>query len=237
MPVEVDTSQRPSGHLYKTWQQIPGGHKWWHYFSTYEKIIGPLRTRPVRFLEIGVYNGGSLAMWRKYLHPDSVIVGLDIDPRCAAFDRPEEMVHVRVGDQSDVAFLVAIVAEFGPFDVIVDDGSHICSHMIKSFDYLFLNGLTDSGVYIAEDTHSNFWPDYRDQQYSFIDLCKDLVDLSHAHYLNHDAIEPFTLNHPGRVKEVEVTRIGAQIEEIRFLDSIVVLQRRADRPLPTVEHL
>lgn len=153
---DVDSAERPSGDLYGIWQRIPGGHKWWHYFAAYERILGPLRDRPVRFLEIGVYKGGSLAMWRAYLHPRSVIVGLDVDPLCAAFDRPDDGVHVRIGDQSDVAFLRSVVDEFGPFDVVIDDGSHVCSHMIRTFDHLFLNGLKDGGIYIAEDTHSNF---------------------------------------------------------------------------------
>jgi hypothetical protein len=182
MKMEEDPSYRPQGDLYSIWQQIPGGHKWWHYFAEYERILGTMRSKPIRLLEMGVYKGGSLTMWRRYLHPDSIIVGLDIDTSCAQFDRPAENVHVRIGDQSNFAFLKSVVDEFGPFDVIIDDGSHICSHMIRSFDYLFLNGLTPSGVYIAEDTHSNLWLDYRDQLYSFLDLCKDLVDLSHAHY-------------------------------------------------------
>ena len=237
MKAAADTCGRPTEDLYQIWQTIPGGHKWWHYFRTYERVIGPLRTQPIRLLEVGVYKGGSLAMWRKYLHSESVIVGLDIDRACTAFDQPKERVHVRIGDQSDVEFLRAVVKEFGPFDVVIDDGSHVCSHMIKTFDYLFLNGLTDTGVYIAEDTHSNFWTGWRDQRYSFIDLCKDLVDLSHAHYFCNRGISAFTLGMPSRLEEIAVTRIGAQIDEIRFLDSIVVIQRRVDRPLPTAEHL
>ena len=237
MRMEAKDATRPNADLYTLWQQIPGGHKWWHYFPVYEQILGSLNTRPICFLEIGVYQGGSLEMWRKYLHPESVIVGIDINPGCAAFDRPQERVHVRIGDQSDVSFLQSVVREFGPFDVILDDGSHVCSHMVKTFDHLFLNGLKDDGVYVAEDTHSNFWSGYRDQAYSFIDLCKDLIDLSHAHYFKNDDISRFTLGDGRRVGEIAVTRIGAQIEEIRFLDSIVVIRRRANRPLPTVEHL
>lgn len=234
---EVEISSRPAQDLYQVWRTIPGGHKWWHYFRVYENIIGPFRSEPIRLLEVGVYKGGSLAMWRKYLHPASVIVGLDIDGACAQHDRPTEKVHVRIGDQSDEAFLRGVVEEFGPFDVIIDDGSHVCSHMIKTFDYLFLHGLADRGVYIAEDTHSNFWPGYRDQRYSFIDLCKDLVDLSHGHYFEHRGLDAFTLDSPQRLKEISMSRIGAQIEEIRFLDSVVVIQRNANRRLPTVEHL
>lgn len=234
---EGELSSRPAEDLYQIWRTIPGGHKWWHYFRIYESIIGPLRGQPIRLLEVGVYKGGSLAMWRKYLHPESVIVGLDIDDTCTNYDRPAEKVHVRIGDQSNETFLRAVVEEFGPFDVIIDDGSHVCSHMIKTFDYLFLHGLAERGVYIAEDTHSNFWPGYRDQWYSFIDLCKDLVDLSHGQYFDHPGLGAFTLDSPQRLKEISMSRIGAQIEEIRFLDSVVVIQRNANRPLPTVEHL
>lgn len=237
MAADGDNANRPTGNLYRIWKTIPGGNKWWHYFSVYERLVGPVRSVPIRFLEIGVYKGGSLAMWRQYLHAETVIVGLDIDRACLAFDRPDEGVHVRIGDQSDHRFLRAIVEEFGPFDVIIDDGSHVCSHMIKTFDFLFLNGLAENGLYIAEDTHSNFWPGYRDQGYSFVDLCKDLVDLSHAHYAAASGVREFTLGSPDRLDQVSVTRIGAQIEEIRFFDSIVALRRAARRNLPTSEHL
>lgn len=237
MRFDARSARPPKEDLYRIWHEIPGGFKWWHYFSIYEKVIGPLRGKPIRFLEIGVYKGGSLEMWRKYLHPESVIVGLDIDPTCAAFDRPADGLHVRIGDQSDVGFLKSVVEEFGRFDIVLDDGSHFNSHLIKSFDYLFLNGLQDTGIYIAEDTHTNFWPNYRDRGYSFIDLCKDLVDWSHAHYIDHRGVVPFTVGHENRVTEISMSRIGAEIEEIRFLDSIVIIQRNATRPLPTVEHL
>jgi hypothetical protein len=237
MLADALSASRPTEDLYHAWRQIPGGHKWWHYFEIYERVLGPLRSRQIRLLEIGVYHGASVAMWRAYLHPQSIIVGLDIDPRCAAFDRPDERVHVRVGDQSDPLFLQRVVDEFGPFDVVIDDGSHVCSHMIKSFDFLFLRGMTNDGIYIAEDTHANFWPGYRDQRYSFVDLCKDLVDLTHAHYVANVGVIPFTLGQDRRVSDALMTRIGAQISEIRFLDSVIVLQRRSSRPLPTIEHL
>lgn len=237
--ISVDSvnESRPKGELYKIWQGIPGGHKWWHYFDAYERFLGELKNKPIRFLEIGVYNGGSLSMWRKYLHKDSVIVGVDIDPKCAKYEDQSSSVHVRIGDQSDKIFLGEVIREFGPFDVILDDGSHICSHMIKTFEYAFLNGLTDNGIYIAEDTHSNFWPYYRDQKYSFVDLCKDLIDISHTHYHNHDNIYSFTLGSEHRLKSIAVPRIGAEIQEISFLDSMIAIKRNRHRKLPTTEHL
>lgn len=237
MLADAGGSGRPDGDLYRIWRGIPGGHKWWHYFEVYERVVGELRQRPIRMLEIGVYQGGSLAMWREFLHPESVIVGIDIDAACARFDSAASGVHVRIGDQSDTAFLSSLFAEFGPFDLIIDDGSHLCSHMIKTFGHAFLNGLTAQGIYIAEDTHANFWPEYRDQNYSFVDLCKDLVDLSHEHYLPHRGPLPFQVGRSGRVTSVPAPRIGAEIKEISFHDSIIVIRRDAQRRLPTSEHL
>ena len=227
---------RPDGPLYKIWSQIPGGHKWWHYFKLYEGTLGHLRTRPIRFLEIGVYKGASLTMWKNYLHADSTVVGIDIDSQCSTFDNGAGGIHVRIGDQTDVAFLDKVFKEFGRFDVILDDGSHVCSHMIKTFAHAFLHGLTDQGIYIAEDTHSNFWASYRDQPYSFLDFCKDLVDLSHSHYFSSESIQPFTLGYGGRAKSITVPRIGAEVEAISFSDSVVVIHRNSRRALPTVEH-
>lgn len=227
---------QPNGALFKIWKDIPKGHKWWHYFPAYESVLGEYRNKPVRFLEIGVYQGGSLAMWKKYFHPESVIVGIDIDPGCAKFDDASSNVHVRIGDQSDKQFLRKVIEEFGPFDVILDDGSHFCSHMIKTFDYAFLNGLTPKGMYIAEDTHSNFWLNWRDQSYSFIDLCKDLVDFSHSHY-THAGLKGFTFGHDQCVSAISVPRIGAEIQEIRFLDSIIIITRNKERCLPVSQHL
>ena len=156
--------------IHAQWADLPGGHKWLHYFEVYDTLFAAVRSRPIRMLEIGVYQGGSLRMWRKVLRPESVIVGIDIEPSCANFDSPGERIHVRIGDQADPAFLAAVASEFGPFDVILDDGSHICSHMIASFGHLFLSALAPRGLYIVEDTHTNFWQEYRDRPYSFVDL-------------------------------------------------------------------
>ena len=239
MKLDVQEPMENQNDLYAIWRSIPGGHKWLHYFPIYERYFSEFRRRPIRFLEVGVYRGNSTKMWRRYFHPDSVIIGIDIDPNCAQFDNPDSNIHVRIGDESDPVFLEKVFREFGPFDVILDDGSHICSHMIKTFDYGFLNGLADNGIYFAEDTHSNFWvgAGTRDQTYSFIDLCKDLVDYSHAHYVNHENLAAFEKGNANRLSSISVPRIGREVQEISFFDSVIVIRRNKNRPLPTVVHL
>jgi hypothetical protein len=222
--------------VYQHWHSEPGGHKWLHYFEQYDALFATLRGRPIRLLEIGVYRGASLRTWRKFLHPDSVIVGIDIDPSCAAFDGSAPNVHVRLGSQADRAFLAEVTREFGPFDVILDDGSHMNSHMIASFDGLFLPALADDGLYIAEDTHGNFWGEFRDQRYSFIDLCKDLVDVMHSHYPKLDAEIAFRADHADQARALSVPRLAAQIREISFRDSIVVIRKQPVGRLPASVH-
>lgn len=227
----------PENALYELWRGIPGAHKWLHYFEIYEPLFSPLAKRPIRMLEIGVYNGGSLSMWRSYLHPQSIIVGIDIEQACSRFDDPDRGVFVRIGDQSNEDFLRNVVAEFGPFDVILDDGSHVCSHMIASFRHLFLSGLCDNGIYVIEDTHTNFWTSYRDQAYSFVDLAKDLVDLMHSHYAGNEFERKFRLNGPDQVAAIDVPRISAHLKEVSFHDSIILIRKSPLQRLPVSQHL
>jgi hypothetical protein len=229
-------ADRPSNPVFDTWMAVPSGHKWLHYFENYQELLGPLRDRPIKMLEIGVYRGASLELWRNYLHPASVIVGIDIDEKCRKFDRPADNVHVRIGSQDDPVFLDQVVREFGPFDLILDDGSHIVSHMIASFGHLFLPALAEHGTYIAEDTHTNFWPEYRDRPYSFIDLCKDLTDTMHSHYALQPSEPAYRLGSADRRASLTVPRIAAHIKEISFRDSIVVIRKKPAGRLPGSQH-
>lgn len=227
----------PPGELYSIWRDIPGGHKWRHYFETYESVASSFRHRPIRMLEIGVYKGGSARMWQRYLHPESVVVGLDIDPDCKRYEDPGANLFIRIGDQSDPQLLRGLVEEFGPFDFVLDDGSHRCSDMIASFCHLFLDGLASPGVYLAEDTHASFWDANRDQSYSFVDLAKDLVDLMHSHYFRNQSEDLFRQGGPARVTAVAIPRITAEIEEIVFRDSLVVIRKATRSALPFTELL
>ena len=41
-------------------------HKWIHYFDAYERHLGRFRNKSPVMLEIGVFGGGSLKMWKDY---------------------------------------------------------------------------------------------------------------------------------------------------------------------------
>jgi hypothetical protein len=206
-------------------------HKPLEYLPVYESAMSPFRSRPVRMLEIGVARGGSLQLWRRYLHPESVIVGVDIDPNARRFDDPSRQVHVRIGGQQDMLFLENVVSEFGPFDVILDDGSHMTSHMVQTFQYLFPNGLASGGIYIAEDIGANYFTGYRDNRMSFVDFTKWVIDAMHAHGLVTQGEQDFRAGGSQRLKELSVPLATTIIEKVEFHANIAVFYR-AEGVLP-----
>ena len=100
------TSTSPQGDLEKWFRKDRAVkiHKWTHYFGIYERHLAPLRGKPVRVLEIGVYKGGSLEMWKSYFGGELTIVGLDIDPACKQFENVDAKIHVQIGDQETSGF-------------------------------------------------------------------------------------------------------------------------------------
>ncbi|MBV8682349.1 MAG: class I SAM-dependent methyltransferase [Caulobacteraceae bacterium] len=184
--------------------------KWEHYFPVYERHFGPWRGRSLTFLEVGVAHGGSLAMWRRFFGPLATVVGVDIDPKCRAHE--ENGVFVRIGDQSDPKFLESLVEEFGVPDVVLDDGSHQMAHVHATFD-AFYPRMGKNGVYMVEDLHTAYWPDFGGglkEPNSFIERAKSLVDQLNADHargaLAPDAFTRETLS-------------------ISFYDSMVVFEK------------
>ncbi|OBG25068.1 hypothetical protein A5764_06560 [Mycobacterium sp. 852002-51057_SCH5723018] len=225
----------PEGELASIFSEIPNIHKMLHYLPAYESALAPFRSRPIRMLEIGVARGGSLQMWRRYLHPESTIVGVDIDPATRQFDDASGRTHVRIGSQTDISFLQGVVNELGPFDVILDDGSHMNSHIAQTFRFLFPNGLAPGGVYMVEDLHSNYWRPYRDTPMSFADLTKWLIDAMHAQYQTPGSRElDFRVGDSHRLTEFRVPLATTLVEKVEFYDSIAVIHRaKGRREVPT----
>jgi hypothetical protein len=215
-----------SNPIYQLWREIPQGYKWSHYFETYRAIFDSRRNTPMRILEIGVFRGASLRLWKNYFqHANTCLVGIDIDPTCALYDAPSSGIHVRIGSQTDGEFLARVVDEFGPFDLIIDDGSHHSKHIITSFNCLYADGLKDDGIYFVEDLHANYWHPWRDSANSFLDFCKDLVELMHAHYWKNSLPVWTKQCELGSSLTLEVPEITTMIREIRFFDSIVAIYK------------
>ncbi|MGC2636053.1 MAG: class I SAM-dependent methyltransferase [Acidobacteriaceae bacterium] len=186
-------------------------HKWIHYLDIYDRHFAPFRGTAVKMLEIGVFKGGSLDLWRKFFGAQATIFGVDINPECAALVTPPN--QVRTGSQADPEFLRSVVQEMGTPEIILDDGSHRAPHQRVSFDTLFPL-LRDGGLYVIEDLHTSYSPGIFEGGYrrkgSAIERVKDMIDDMHAWY------------HP----RATTTPARDQIYAIHVYDSIVILEKR-----------
>jgi len=188
-------------------------HKWIHYFDIYERYFNKYVDRNVLMIEIGVDNGGSIEMWKKYLGQNTTIVGIDIRQECKQFEDVDNKIFVEIGDQSDTNFLNSIIEKYGKPDIVLDDGSHIMNHLIKTFNFLYFN-MKSEGTYLVEDLHTCYWSEFEGGLLSpntFIEFTKSKIDeLNAPHTRGTQAITDFT----------KIT------QSINIYDSIVVFEKR-----------
>jgi hypothetical protein len=132
-----------------------------HYLRNYEEYFEPLRNRDIRLLELGIYRGGSLLLWRDYFDR-ARIVGLDA--QAVSINDPTGRIHTYQGMQHDKRFLDQIARETAPngFDVIIDDCSHVGELTRISFWHLFDNHLKAGGIYVIEDWATGYWDSWFD---------------------------------------------------------------------------
>ncbi|MHB1953271.1 MAG: class I SAM-dependent methyltransferase [Sulfobacillus sp.] len=154
------------------------------YLSSYEELMGGKRASVEAVLEIGIYLGGSLELWRDYF-PRAEVTGVDIVDGMWYF-RSSERIVVRAGTNAyDPDLVRSMVVENRRFDLIVDDGPHSLESMLFLLrNYLYL--LSPGGTLVIEDIQSIDWieqlkqavPDFLRSNIRVIDLrsIKDRYD-------------------------------------------------------------
>jgi hypothetical protein len=190
-------------------------HKWKHYFPVYEAHFSRFVNRPLIFLEIGCGLGGSAQMWRRYFGTEALIVGIDMNPECRSFE--EDQIRIRIGSQSDTAFLQQVLDEFGAPDIVLDDGSHRMSDVVETFRFLYPR-MSPSGAYLVEDLHTAYWEEYGGglkREGTFIELCKGLIDELNADW-SRSALPPTEFTH--------------STASMHFYDSMAVFERGRREP-------
>ena len=138
--------------------------KWGRHFYTphYETHFRRLQNKKINVLEIGIggyddpnRGGASLRMWKKFFRKGN-IYGIDIHDKSLL---DEKRIKTFKGSQVDLEFLNVVKAEIAEIDIIVDDGSHVNDHIIKTFNHLFPL-LKKGGIYVVEDLQCSYWPWY-----------------------------------------------------------------------------
>lgn len=199
------------GRKYGT-DKASGSH---NYLSLYETFLQDLRHQSVRILEVGILAGASLRMWQEYF-PNGTIIGADIHPGVKSFEG--DRVVTEIVDQSNLEDLAQLCAKHGPFDIVVEDGSHLWEHQITTFKTLF-PFVRNSGLYIVEDLHTNYGdmaPHYRGaSSLSCMDYLQKIVALKVA----DDQIDIAAEEDPF------LRTYGRNIESITFLTRACIVKK------------
>ncbi len=128
----------------------PGLWKWRHYFEAYHTHFAKFRGARPKIVEIGVYSGGSLDMWREYFGADCELYGVDIDKSCMKHEK--QNVKINIANQSDRAFWRKFREEVGEVDIVIDDGGHRPRQQRPTFEEI-LGAIKPGGIYLCEDIH------------------------------------------------------------------------------------
>lgn len=144
------------------------------YFQVYEELLSKYRNKKFTFVEIGVFNGGSLFMWRNYFGPEARIIGIDFNPDAKKWEK--DGFEIFIGSQSDPVFWDNFFAAVGDIDILVDDGGHTNEQQIITVQKCIPH-IRNQGMLIVEDTHSSYMKSFGNpSRYSFINYAKRLVD-------------------------------------------------------------
>lgn len=187
--------------------------KWKHYFEIYDRHFSKFRGTEVHILEFGVFQGGSLKMWKDYFGPNAKIYGVDINPPCKQFE--EDQIQIFIGDQEDKTFLQSLADAIPRIDILIDDGGHTMRQQIYTFEVLFPY-VSPEGIYLCEDLHTSYWKKfgggYR-KRGTFIEYSKNFIDALHAWHSKQ----------PDRFQVSDFTK---SVYGLHYYDSILVIEKQ-----------
>ena len=152
--------------------------KYSSYFDAYEELLSRYRGKPIVFIEVGVFHGGSLFMWRKFFGPDARIIGIDLNPAAKKWEKYGFEIYI--GNQADPDFWDGLFKLTGDVDVVLDDGGHANDQQIVTAVHCVPH-IRDGGAMIVEDTHTSYFPRFGNpSNRSFISFAKTLIDSINA---------------------------------------------------------
>jgi glycosyltransferase involved in cell wall biosynthesis len=159
--------------------------KWESYLRRYSNLFAEFKDRTISLLEIGIQNGGSLEVWASYFQNAEHIVGCDINPFCGLLEYDDARIKVIVGDATSRGTSSEILELSDSWDIVLDDGSHTSSDIIKAFS-LYSGCVVNGGIYVVEDLHCSYWDAFEgglSEPFSSISFFKRLADIvNHEHW-------------------------------------------------------
>ncbi|MCH5268582.1 MAG: class I SAM-dependent methyltransferase [Lachnospiraceae bacterium] len=164
--------------------------KWLHYFEVYDRHFSKYRNKAPVVVEIGIFKGGSLQMWKEYFGKGAQIIGIDINEKTKEFE--DEQISIEIGSQEDRDFWKSFKEKYPKIDILIDDGGHTMNQQIVSFEEMFPH-IVYGGTYLCEDIHTSYIDEYGGQYKkpdTYIEYSKNFIDYLHAWHSLQEALQP-----------------------------------------------
>ncbi len=182
--------------------------KWSNYFKIYEKILKKYVNKKTTLVEIGVGDGGSLFMWKKFLGKKANIIGVELNPEAKKLEKYGFEIYI--GDQSDPNFWKSFYKKVKKIDILIDDGGHTNLQQITSF-MESVNHIKDDGLIVIEDTHTSYmnYKGFKNpSKNSFINFSTNIIENIHRR---------------NPMLKKKLNQISNKIYSIEYFDSIVAM--------------
>jgi hypothetical protein len=131
------------------------------YIELYEKLLCSQKESAKNVLEVGIYNGGSIKLWKDYF-ANAHVHALDILPSEDIWEQIKNDERITLYTSTDAynenIFKTNFLDTGLKFDFMLDDGPHTLDSMIK-FIELYSQIMTDKGILIIEDVQRMEWID------------------------------------------------------------------------------
>ncbi len=165
--------------------------KYKKYFVIYDQLFKKFINEKITIVEIGILNGGSLFMWRKYFGKKARIIGIDLNPKTKILEK--HGFEIFNGDQSDKKFWNKLFKKIGKVDIVIDDGGHTNEQQSLTTVHT-VPSIRNGGMLVIEDTHASYQKKFENpSKYSFINFSKKIIDDINYTYPNLGKFE-YSLN-------------------------------------------
>lgn len=118
------------------------------YAKFYEKHLSNYKYKNFNLLEIGTWYGASTASFAKYF-PRANIFGIDRNFKFKYKSNRIKFLHCDLREKENLNILKKKI-QGKKFKIIIDDGSHILSHIIKNIIF-FIRYVESGGYFVIED--------------------------------------------------------------------------------------
>ena len=228
---EEDIADGTKPSLFQLYQSHLGkvSDKWQIYLLTYDRVFSEFRSKPMRMLEIGIQNGGSLEIWSKYFDKIETLVGCDINPLCNGLTYESPAISVIVGDANQPETEQRILQKSPSFNMIIDDGSHNSSDIVRSFCKYF-SKLENDGIYVIEDLHCSYFSGYEGglkYEYSSMEFLKLLADVINYEHWSRQSDRQALVNKITSKWGVQISDADlAAVHSVEFVNSICIVRKK-----------